>query len=227
MSSSLSRLSRSRQARTGSHGRPDAARATWSSSTSTTNRATAMRAKACSASRVPVLSIITSGERPLRRFSVRALSPSRAFPSRAFRRPPDHEKCADVCALPPCSGSLGYTWKSYGPYCAPEGWHNLTYTSDANPQETSFTITDSYGLIKASGSMDDFPVSFHTISPAKFCNPDGGLAFSEQQKRARKLLAFRDQYTPRVELEQKGFLVPQDAHPAGHPPLSVWAPTDH
>ena len=30
-------------------------------------------------------------------------------------------------------GDLGYMWKSYGPFCAYEGWHNMSYTSDANP----------------------------------------------------------------------------------------------
>merc|ERR1719389_764733 len=36
-------------------------------------------------------------------------------------------------------GELGYMWKSYGPFCAFEGWHNFSYTSDANPDETTFT----------------------------------------------------------------------------------------
>ncbi len=51
-------------------------------------------------------------------------------------------------------GQLGYTYKSFGPFCAPEGWHRFTYTSDANPEETNFTITDSYGLIKAEGAVE-------------------------------------------------------------------------
>ena len=65
-------------------------------------------------------------------------------------------------------GQLGYTWKTYGPFCAEEGWHNFTYTSDSNPEETFFTITDSYGLIKAQGGMGDFPVRFHTLAPVSY-----------------------------------------------------------
>ena len=118
----------------------------------------------------------------------------------------------------PRRGQLGYMWKTFGPFCAPEGWHTFTYTSDANPEETTFTITDSYGLIKAQGGMNDFPVHFHTTSPNKFCTPDGGLDEEENVKRARKLFAYHDQFTPRAELEADGFQVPQDVYP----PLTVW-----
>lgn len=114
-------------------------------------------------------------------------------------------------------GELGYLWKSYGPFCAYEGWHNLSYTSDANPDETSFVITDSFGLIKAKGGMDAFPVHFHTLKPSKFCTPDGGLDALQLRQRNRKLIAANDQYTPRNRLVEQGFGVPQDAWP----PLTV------
>ena len=65
------------------------------------------------------------------------------------------------------SGEIGYTWKTYGPFCAYEGWHNFSYTSDHNPDETSFTITDSFGLIKARGGMSDLPNAFYTFAPSK------------------------------------------------------------
>jgi hypothetical protein len=94
-------------------------------------------------------------------------------------------------------GELGYTWKSYGPFCAYEGWHNMSYTSDANPDETSFTITDSFGLIKAQGGMDALPLSFHTLKPSKFCTPEGGLDALQLRQRNRKLIAAHDQFTPR------------------------------
>ena len=32
------------------------------------------------------------------------------------------------------------TWKTYGPFCAPAGAHTLTFTSDANPEETTFQV---------------------------------------------------------------------------------------
>ena len=102
-------------------------------------------------------------------------------------------------------GELGYTWKSYGPYCAFEGWHNLSYTSDANPGETSFSITDSFGLIKAKGGMSDFPVTFHTLKPSKFCTPDNGLSALQLKQRNRKLIAANDQFTPRDRLVAGGF----------------------
>ena len=67
------------------------------------------------------------------------------------------------------------TWKAFGPYCAPQcpsenpNCHNLTFTSDANAHETTVTVTDSFGLIKGMGGMEDFPIAFSTIAPAKFC----------------------------------------------------------
>ena len=106
-------------------------------------------------------------------------------------------------------GELGYVWKSYGPFCAYEGWHNFSYTSDANPDETSFTITDSFGLIKAKGGMDAFPVRFHTLLPSKFCTPDGGLSALQLKQRNRKLIAANDQFTPRERLIASGFGVPR------------------
>lgn len=115
-------------------------------------------------------------------------------------------------------GMLGYTWKSYGPFCAQEGWHNFTYTSDGNPEETFFTITDSYGLIKAQGGMDDFPVRFHTLAPSKFCVPDEGLSAELANKRNNKLFAYHDQFTPRDKLIEEGFGAPQDVWP----PLTVF-----
>ena len=115
-------------------------------------------------------------------------------------------------------GELGYTWKSYGPFCAYEGWHNFSYTSDANPDETSFTITDSFGLLKAKGGMADFPVTFHTTLPSKFCTPEGGLSPLQIKQRTRKIVAANDQFTPRHRLVEFGFAVPQDAWP----PLTVY-----
>ena len=115
-------------------------------------------------------------------------------------------------------GQLGYTWKTYGPFCAEEGWHNFTYTSDSNPEETFFTITDSYGLIKAQGGMGDFPVRFHTLAPSKFCIPDEGLTDAQHKKRNNKLFAYHDQFTPRAKLLEEGFGAPQDAWP----PLTVF-----
>ena len=115
-------------------------------------------------------------------------------------------------------GEHGYLWKSYGPFCAYEGWHNMSYTSDANADETSFTISDSFGLIKAHGGMDAFPVTFHTLQPSKFCTPAGGLNALQQRQRNRKLIAAHDQYTPRDRLLAEGFGVPQDTSP----PLTVY-----
>ena len=115
-------------------------------------------------------------------------------------------------------GQRGYTWKSYGPFCAQEGWHNFTYTSDGNPEETVFTITDSYGLIKAQGGMDDMPVRFYTYAPSKFCVPDEGLTGEQSNKRNNKLFAYHDQFTPRATLIEEGFGAPQDKWP----PLTVF-----
>jgi hypothetical protein len=115
-------------------------------------------------------------------------------------------------------GDLGYTWKSYGPFCAYEGWHNFSYTSDANPEETTFTITDSFGLIKAKGGMDSLPLRFHTTKPSKFCTPDGGLTDLQRKQRNVKLIAAHDQFKPRSQLLSEGFAVPQDVYP----PLTVY-----
>ena len=117
------------------------------------------------------------------------------------------------------TNSVGFTWKTHGPYCAPQGWHNFTYTSDQNYVETTFTIRDSYGLIKAQGGMDAFPVRFYTMSPSKFCTPSGGVfSQEEQKKRNRKLLCYHDQFTPRATLEAEGYGVCQD----DYPPLTVY-----
>ena len=139
-------------------------------------------------------------------------------------------QCAALCTPPCCHGlypesslypkvscdrrgQRGYTWKSYGPFCAQEGWHNFTYTSDGNPEETVFTITDSYGLIKAQGGMDDLPVRFYTYAPSKFCVPDEGLTGDQSNKRNNKLFAYHDQFTPRAKLIEEGFGAPQDKWP--------------
>ena len=138
--------------------------------------------------------------------------------------------------LRPRSGQLGYTWKTYGPFCAPEGWHNFSYISDANPTETTFKIRDSFGLVKAQGDMTSFPVRFHTIAPSKFCVPDDGLEGLSDElmaKRVQKLLAYNDQYKPAAQLREEGWAVPQDYRgPDGGPltvhdnsvePISDWA----
>ena len=70
-----------------------------------------------------------------------------------------------------------------------------SYTSDANPDETSFTITDSFGLLKAKGGMADFPVTFHTTLPSKFCTPEGGLSPLQIKQRTRKIAAANDQFS--------------------------------
>ena len=80
-------------------------------------------------------------------------------------------------------GQLGYTWKSYGPFCAYEGWHNFSYTSDTNPEETSFVVTDTFGLVKAQGGMASMPLRFYTHMPSKYCTPDGGLSAKQLKQR--------------------------------------------
>jgi hypothetical protein len=40
-------------------------------------------------------------------------------------------------------------WKSFGPFCAPAGTHTLTFTSDTQASETTVSIVDSYGLVRA------------------------------------------------------------------------------
>tara|TARA_B110001452_G_scaffold29320_1_gene23042 strand:- start:106 stop:846 length:741 start_codon:yes stop_codon:yes gene_type:complete len=102
------------------------------------------------------------------------------------------------------------TWKTFGPFCAPEGEHNITFSSDANPSETTVTVTDSFGLIRAKGGMADFPITFSTGAPNKFCDPEGGLTDDQKIKRARKLVAYHDQWEPRSLLERRGREVPQD-----------------
>lgn len=124
-------------------------------------------------------------------------------------------------------GMLGYTWKSYGPFCAYEGVHNFTFTSDANPSETSYKITDSFGLVKAEGGMDSFPARFYTMAPSKFCTPEIGtdkeeFTAKEMRQRNQKLVGFKDQYTPRNQLLEEGWGVPQDRRtPDGWPLLTV------
>ena len=64
--------------------------------------------------------------------------------------------------------------------------------------------------MRASGGMSDFPMSFATGAPNKFCNPAGGLTDEQKIKRARKLVAYHDQFEPRSVLERHGREVPQD-----------------
>ena len=93
-----------------------------------------------------------------------------------------------------------------------------------------------FGLIKAAGGMDEFPVRFHTLMPSKFCTPpktcssddpqnswadttcSTGLSELQVRQRNRKLLAAHDQFTPRHRLVAEGFSVPQDTYP----PLTVF-----
>ena len=152
------------------------------------------------------------------------------------RAAPPARPVAHTSRTRPRSGQLGYTWKTYGPFCAPEGWHNFSYISDANPTETTFKIRDSFGLVKAQGDMTSFPVRFHTIAPSKFCVPDDGLEGLSDElmaKRVQKLLAYNDQYKPAAQLREEGWAVPQDYRgPDGGPltvhdnsvePISDWA----
>ena len=78
-------------------------------------------------------------------------------------------------------------WKTYGPFCAPAGSHTLSFTSDAEDQETSFTITDSFGLVRGLGGMHDFPITFNTSSPSRFCSDPHQLTEERQKENARKL----------------------------------------
>ena len=148
------------------------------------------------------------------RAAAAAAPPARARTARAARR-------SHAARARPRSGQLGYTWKTYGPFCAPEGWHNFSYFSDANPTETSCKIRDSFGLVKAQGDMTSIPVRFHTIAPSKFCVPDDGLEGLSDElmaKRVQKLLAYNDQYKPAAQLREEGWAVPQDVWP----PLTVY-----
>lgn len=113
---------------------------------------------------------------------------------------------------------FGGMWKTFGPFCAPEGTHTLSFTSDANPSETTVTVTDSFGLIRAAGGMMDFPMSFNTTSPSKFCMPSGGFSETEKIKRAKKLIAYHNQFTPREILESEGAKVPYDEGFSVHQP---------
>ena len=92
-------------------------------------------------------------------------------------------------------GSFWGLHRAFGPYCAPAGRHSISFTSDSNAIETTVKITDSFGLIKARGGMEDFPLEFSTTAPAKFCIPAdlGGQALPEELKfeRARKLVRQR------------------------------------
>ncbi len=90
---------------------------------------------------------------------------------------------------------IGPFWglhRAFGPYCAPAGRHYFSFTSDSNAVETTVRITDSFGLIKARGGMDDFPLEFNTTAPGKFCIPAdlGGEALPDELKheRAQKLV---------------------------------------
>lgn len=122
-------------------------------------------------------------------------------------------------------GQLGYMWKTYGPFCAYEGVHNLTFTSDANPEETSYVVRDSFGLVKAEGGMDSFPKRFYTMAPSKFCVPEppDQYTLKEQRQRNQKLIAFKDQEVPRDRLLQQGWGIPQNKRtPDGWPLLTVY-----
>ena len=192
------------QARTGFRGPWVAVRAISLSSTSATSKLMVMTAAECS----------TSTTRTCRATGSSAPHSARAHAATT---------CPPESLLPPQAsrgrrGQRGYTWKSYGPFCAQEGWHNFTYTSDGNPEETVFTITDSYGLIKAQGGMHDLPVRFYTYAPSKFCVPDEGLTGDQSNKRNNKLFAYHDQFTPRAKLIEEGFGAPQDKWP----PLTVF-----
>ena len=149
---------------------------------------------------------------------MRRQNPSLCPACRCWQHERPERRLTSSAHLAARSGQLGYTHKTYGPYCAYEGWHNFTYTSDANPDETTWTITDSYGLIKASGDMYSFPITFHTLLPSKFCTPEGGLDEDQMKKRNRKLFAYHDQFKPRAQLLQEGWSVPQDQDP----PLSTY-----
>ena len=58
--------------------------------------------------------------------------------------------------------------------------------------------------------MADFPITFSTGAPNKFCDPEGGLTDDQKIKRARKLVAYHDQWEPRSLLERRGREIPQD-----------------
>jgi hypothetical protein len=97
-------------------------------------------------------------------------------------------------------------WKTFGPFCAPHGEHSMTFTSDAQESETSFTILDSYGLVKARGGMNDFPVTFNVSAPSRFCSDPHLLTEERSKERARKVIAYDLQFTPRAELQRTGWI---------------------
>ena len=117
-------------------------------------------------------------------------------------------------------------WKSFGPFCAPHGTHTLAFTSDDNPGETSVSIIDSFGLVRGRGGMSDFPISFNTSAPARFCfeksagcpcswgvegaDEDeacaGDPCVSERSKeRSRKIFAYHLQFKSRTQLAEEGW----------------------
>jgi hypothetical protein len=83
-------------------------------------------------------------------------------------------------------GPFWNMWHTAGPFCAPAGEHELTFTSDTNSGETTVRVHDSFGLVKAMGGMDDFPLKFKTTAPAKFCTDD--LTYELEKERAKKLV---------------------------------------
>ena len=112
---------------------------------------------------------------------------------------------------------IGPFWgmhKAFGPYCAPEGEHELTFTSDAEAIETSVSITDSFGLVRLVAGMGDLPMKFNTSAPSKFCTPEDigveTLPYELRKERAEKILANSHQFTPRLTLERQGIPVPYD-----------------
>ena len=116
-------------------------------------------------------------------------------------------------------------WKAFGPFCAPAGTHTLSFTSDAQPVETTFSIIDSFGLVKGKGGMNDLPLTFNTSHPSRFCTDDNlgcdcdpdnwapaisacsknACYNSRNKERARKLFAYSLQFKSRSELASAGF----------------------
>jgi len=112
-------------------------------------------------------------------------------------------------------------WKSFGPFCAPHGQHTLSFTSDAQPGETSVSIIDSFGLVRGKGGMHDMPITFNTSYPSRFCFEDDLMeschcgdedtckrspCVKERQKeRARKIFAYSMQFKSRTELAEAGY----------------------
>ena len=65
-------------------------------------------------------------------------------------------------------------WKSFGPFCAPYGTHTLSFTSDANTDETSVTIVDSFGLVRGRGGY--VRRGTHARAPVEGCHALPALA---------------------------------------------------